>query len=222
MNGERLFSLALLVTFTFGALTFSVLALAYWRERRWRRAGVVFPVFTIVCASAFVLNLILQLGAGATGYSAALRLVTGLVPPLMLHLVYSEESKGLRRCGTWGWGLLLFYAASLTGAVLDGLETAGLEVAAPWDTLLDVSPALMFGLAGAGGVAMQAASRREVTPRESRQRAWLRVLLLMMTGAAVMNVAWPGPLAGVAPDYLVLAFFCVSLYYRERLAFLMC
>jgi len=222
MQSERLLYLALLVTFTFGALTFSVLTLAYWRERQTRRlrdGGAVFPVFTLVCAAAFVMNLMLQLGAGAAGLGLTLRVVSGFVSPLMLHTVYVEEARGLRGPRAWCWVLAVFYMVGFAAAVWDGMENAGLEVAAPWDVLLDNSPALMLGLAGAMGVVLQAVSRRELKPMEVRHRAWLRVLLLLMAAAAVINVAWPGQFVGVAPDYLVLAFFCASLYYKERLAF---
>ena len=47
MLAYQLLYLASLMTFTFGALTFSVLALFYWREKRLRRTragSLVFPV----------------------------------------------------------------------------------------------------------------------------------------------------------------------------------
>jgi len=40
----------------------------------------------------------------------------------------------------------------------------------------------------------------------------------MLLSAAV-NLAQPGPFVSVLPDYILLAFFCVTLYYKERLAF---
>lgn len=222
MRSEQLLYLALLVTFTFGALTFSVLTVAYWRERRTRRlrdGGIVFPVFTLVCAAAFLMNLSLQLGAEGRSLTLALRVVAGLVFPLIVHMVYVGEARGLRHAKAWGWALAVFYATNFAAALWDGLGNAGLSAPSSWDALLDNSPAVMLGVAGISGVVMQAASRRKLKPAEARHRAWLRALLLAMAVAAVWNVNWPGPLAGVAPDYLVLVFFGVSLYYRERLAF---
>ena len=53
-----------LVIFTFGALSFSILTVSYWAQRR--RPGTVFPVFTLVCAAAFLLNLAFQAGVPPT------------------------------------------------------------------------------------------------------------------------------------------------------------
>ena len=44
---------------------------------------------------------------------------------------------------------------------------------------------------------------------------WLRVLLVLM----VLSVAANGPYLDLLPDYLVLVFFCITLYYKERLVF---
>src|SRR5258708_7846993 len=103
MLGYRLLFLASLITFTFGALTFSVLTLFYWRERRLRRrpaSGLVFPFFTVACASAFLINLLLRIIAAlapesnwATGLLLALALVIGVLFPLLFHVVYADEER---------------------------------------------------------------------------------------------------------------------------------
>src|SRR5580704_2412386 len=121
MMGYKLLYLASLITFTFGALTFSVLAWFYWRERRLRRqpdGGSVFPTFTVVCAAAFAINILRQIVSAlsedspwVTGLTLALGLVTGFVPPLLFHLVYAEEASKLRR-EFWRRLLFAFYVVS--------------------------------------------------------------------------------------------------------------
>src|SRR5215472_17965066 len=119
MLGYKLLYLASLITFTFGALTFSVFALFYWREKRLRRTragSLVFPVFTVVCASAFLINLMLRIATGlspdsawVTGLSLVLVLVTSLLPPLLFHLVYTEEQGDLPSARIWRWLLAGLY-----------------------------------------------------------------------------------------------------------------
>ena len=238
MPGYKLLYLASLITFTFGALTFSVLASFYWRERRLRRrtgvaprataSGSVFPAFTAVCAAAFLVNLLRQIAAAVngdsgwvTGLSLALGIVTGFVPPLLFHLVWAEEAgPSLWRIGRWG--LPGFYVLSAAAAAVKGLEDAEL-VATGWSDQLDRLPAAMFGAAGALGLAVQLLARRfPPAPQSAAQRhhaLWIRVLLGLMVLCAAASLAWPVSLASLFPDYLVLGFFCVTLYYQERLVF---
>ena len=167
MLGYKLLYLASLITFTFGALTFSVLALFYWRERlrpqqRLRPqpdGGSVLPAFTAVCAAAFLINLTRQIGAalsadsaGVTGLTLALGVVTGFVPPLLFHLVYAEECRDLRGVRVWRWVLRGFYALSGVAAIVRGLEGAEL-ISTGWSEQLDSLPAVMLGAAGALGLA---------------------------------------------------------------------
>jgi signal transduction histidine kinase len=228
MLAYKLLYLASLITFTFGALTFSVLALFYWREKRLRRTragSLVFPVFTVVCASAFLINLMLRIATGlspdsawVTGLSLVLVLVTSLLPPLLFHLMYTEEQGDLPSARVWRWLLAALYAVSMVAALPQGLEDSEL-IATGWGDLLDNSPALMLGAAGALGLLAQGFSNRKLSMLERRHRRWTRALLCLTVAGAVGNLAQPGAIVGLMPDYLVLAFFCVTLYYKERLVF---
>jgi anti-sigma regulatory factor (Ser/Thr protein kinase) len=228
MLGYKLLYLASLITFTFGALTFFVLTLYYWRERRLRRqrgSGLVFPALTVVCATAFLLNLLLQIPAAlnadptwVAGLTLALGFVTGLLPPLLFHLMYSEELRELPGRRLWPWLLATFYALSGLAALLRGLEDIDL-VSTGWGDQLDTVPALMLGTAGALGLLVQVLSRRALNPMQHHHRLWNRVLLCLTLVCAAANLVWPGTLVSLFPDYLVLSFFCVTLYYQERLVF---
>jgi hypothetical protein len=111
----------------------------------------------------------------ATGLSLAQSVVTGLLPPLMVHVIYGEE----RRRGFWKWLLAAFYIVSAMAAVLQGLEDSEL-IATGWADQLDSVPALIFGSAGALGLAMLVFSRRVLSLAERRHRFWNRVLLTLM------------------------------------------
>src|ERR1039457_3832894 len=134
MLGYQLLYLISLFTFTFGALTFSVLTLLYWRQRRLRMhsaGGLVFPAFTLVSAAAFLMNLLLRIAAAAneesaaaTGLTLALGLATGLLPPLLLHLIYCEEEPGLPARKAWPRALAGFYLACAATAVAKSLAHA--------------------------------------------------------------------------------------------------
>jgi hypothetical protein len=102
--------LASLIVFTFGALSFSVLALTYWREKR-SRAGGPFAAFTACCAAAFVLNLALRMTGDSSAATVLLltrELAAGLLPPLLLHVVWRQE----RPDGRWRWLVIGFYCAA--------------------------------------------------------------------------------------------------------------
>jgi len=203
--------LASLITFSFGALTFTVLSWFYWRERRRRHAGggSVFPAFTAVCAAAFLINLTRQVvtavggDAAMTALTLALVLVTGLVPPLLLHLIPGASH--------WRRLLLAFYVLSVGAALLKGMEDSEI-LATGWSEWLGYVPAGMLGAAGVLGLAVY-------RPVEAYQRRWIRGLLSLMVACAAANLAWPSTAISLLPDYLVLTFFCVTLYYNERLVF---
>src|SRR6478609_11423141 len=101
MSADQLLYLASIIVFTFGALTFSVLTVVYWRERPSRRqagSGMVLPTFTLVCAAAFLTNLLLQtasamdLESGWTnGLTAIGDAAASLLPPMIFHLVFAGE-----------------------------------------------------------------------------------------------------------------------------------
>ncbi len=216
--------LASLITFTFGALTFSVLAATYWRERR--KGGPpagerVFFAFTLVCAAAFVTNLALRgsMAFGAwpaaiTGLSLVLAVATGLVPPLIAHVIYREEGSGRG----WKWALAGFYGLAGAGSLLHGLNDAEL-LGGDWGDSLELVAPIALGAAGAGGLLLQILSRRKLSPAGRRHRQWKRALLALMLVCAAGNLLFPQSAASFLPDYLLLAFFCVTLYYSQRLAF---
>jgi signal transduction histidine kinase len=214
--GYQLLYLISSVTFTFGALTFSVLTLLYWRERRLRLhpgSGSIFPIFTVVCAAAFLLNLLLRVATedspAATGLTIGLDMATGMLPPLLLQLIYRDEESGLPVRSVWAWGLALFYTASAVTAA----------ASERWSDALDGAPALRLAIAGIAGLAMQMASRRRLTAVERRHRRWIAGLLCLTVAVAALNLAQAAPIWSLLPDYLLLGFFCVTLYYKERLIF---
>jgi len=225
MPGYKLLYLASLITFTFGALTFSVLTSIYWRERKRRATGLVFRFFTVACASAFLINLLLRIADAlnadsnwVTALLLALALVIGFLFPLLFHVVYADEERHLPGGRAWRWILFGYYAASIGTALAKGLDDSEL-VATGWSDQLNNAPALMLGLAGLLGLLAQIQSRRQLNIVESRHRLWARILLCLTILCAAANLAQAGAFVGLLPDYLLLAFFCVTLYYKERLAF---
>jgi signal transduction histidine kinase len=211
MSGYQLLYLVSLVTFTFGALTFSVLAVSWavWGKR----ASRPLTAFTALCAAAFVANLLLWAAnavAPGSRWTEALGLVaglaTGLLPPLLLHIIWRQEESGLAFPRLWKAGLIILYLACAVAALGRGLAPAELA-----DRLENV-PAIVLGVTGAAGLAGLFLTRRPAKPQEARQRCWYRVLLTLMPVSAALGLEQ-------AADYLLLAFFAVTLYYRERLAF---
>ncbi len=189
---------ASLVTFTFGALTFSVLVVMYWRDRH-RRHTPVLAAFTLALAASFVINLTLQV-AWAPPLELTLRTVTSLLPALIFHLVYTPEAGHLPAVKVWRWLVIAFYPASLT---------------AGWN-----APAIALGAGAALGLAVQIFSQRVLDGRTRHHRFWIEAILgCILCVSAIQTASYPGPLFSLLPDYLVLALFCVTLYYQERLIF---
>ncbi|MCX6629662.1 MAG: histidine kinase [Candidatus Solibacter sp.] len=203
-----------LAPFAFGALLYCTLAMFYWRQLRQRRgAGSgVFGVFTAVCGLAFLLNLAAQAESLQTLVAPALDVATGMVPPLLLHLVYRKEQCAL------AWLRSGFYAIAIAVACTMGGVDAGLLPAA-WADPLESAPALLLGAAGLLGLVLQGISRRRRDAAERRYLTWTAVLLCLMLLASVATLLQLSPAVRLLPDYLLLAFFCVTLYYKERLVF---
>jgi signal transduction histidine kinase len=189
-----IFTLISLGTFTFGALAFSILALTYWYERfRGRtKPGGVFPWFTLACALAFALNLVWQ------GW--ALNAITGLLPPMLLHLVYEQHRVRA------SWLLAIFYVAGAAASLTPG-------------DAFENAPAIVLGAAAIAGLLLTCSELRSPEAGSVRQRWWTRVLLLAAMACAGASIWQVAPWVNLLPDYLVLAFFAVSLFYRERLTF---
>jgi signal transduction histidine kinase len=89
----------------------------------------------------------------------------------------------------WRWLRLAFYPASVAAG-----------------------PAIALGAAAALGLAFLGLAPRPERAADRMLRRWMAVLLALMLACAAANVT-------DVPDYLLLAFFGVTLYYRERLVF---
>ena len=219
---SNLFYLASLVTYTFGALTFCVFSVFYWGQygrRRASRKRTVFPLFTLVCGIAFLNNLLYQAsilhGAGPV---LVRNLAAGLAPPLMLHLVFEIESLGLSSPRLWQRVIAGFYVAGIVSALARGLHETGWLVSSAGDALYD-APSALLAVAAALGIWLQAASRQATRPGARAHRRPIFAVLFLILVCAAADFAGLGGYVGQMPDYLLLTFFCLSLYYRERLIF---
>ena len=207
--------------YAFGALTFSTLALFYWGERRrgtYRRNGVL-QAFSVVCAIAFLGNLLSWEGHSvwlSAGLWAIRGLALGLLPPLMFHLVL--ETSGVPRAALWSRLLKAFYGVSLATAVGLILQGSGL-LPTTWSVSLYRAPAVALAAASVFGLLFQIVSRGRVTASARAQRRWILALLSLMLICASASLSGAGAYVEQIPDYLLLALFGVSLFYRERLVF---
>ena len=214
MSLQQFVYLLWLAPFAFGALAFCTLTIFYWRQLREQRGagGGIFGVFTAVCGLAFLLNLAAQAASLREWVSPALDLATGMVPALLLHLVYREEQCRL------AWLRNGFYAVSLVvGGAMAGVD-AGLLPAA-WADTLESAPALQLGAAGMLGLLLEGLSKRRRDVAERRYRIWICVLLCLMVQTSAAVLLQLSPAVRLLPDYLLLTFFGVTLYYKERLVF---
>ena len=224
MFDHKVLDLVSLISFTFGALAFSVLVLMYFRQRHSGRSGSkVLAAFTAVCAAAFVANMALRIASVQAVDSPLIPVLamllgftTSLLPPLVFHLIYAKEAHQLSRPRLWMLLVAIVYAASAGAALLKGLDDANLWAGglAEW---LASTPAVSLAMSAALALAAQIFSRRP--PDSHNQLRWNRALLVSMVVAAALSVAMSSPWVSLLPDYLLLAFFCVTLYYEERLMF---
>jgi two-component sensor histidine kinase len=210
--------------FVFGAVTFSTLVAFYWGERRRRgaRRRTVFAAFTLVCAIAFFDSLLLQLMTPGSGGEALaiLAILThhvtaGLLPALLFHVVYEMEAGRLPGRGRWH-GLLIALYLTAAFPALRGLNESGLI---SWGDGFYLAPALMLAAASAFGLTVQALAGRNVEARVRIHRRWIRGLLALMLACSAASLSGFGAFVDPVPDYLLLIFFGVSLYYRERMVF---
>ena len=182
-----------LAVYTFGALTFCVLAVSYVVQRPARGFGP-FPAFTLVCAVAFVSNLLALAG---WRQSAALTLIsnlpTGLLPPLMLHIVWGSGGRRRRTI------LPAFYVIGAGSALARGLQEIGAHAIGAGEVLY-MAPAGLMALAAGTALVFGRPQHRAV-----------QVLLALMLILAAANLVNADPFVRQAPDYLVLAFFAANL-----------
>ena len=113
--------------------------------------------------------------------------------------------------------IVAFYAGAAL-PVMRGLYESGLLSTAFADELYR-APVMLLAAASASGLALQALARRPADMCERAHRRWISALLILMLACAAASLGDMGASVGPAPDYLLLLFFCVSLYYRERLIF---
>jgi two-component sensor histidine kinase len=241
MFDHKVLDLVSLIGFTFGALAFSVLVLMYFRQRASKRSGArVLASFTAACAAAFITNMALRIvsleavdSPLVAVLALALGLTTSLLPPLVFHIVYTKEAEVLPHRRFWGFLLAATYAISLTTALLKALDDANLAAGGMSEWLTN-APAITLGISAALALAAQLTSRvgvggvcvgvgQAVPPashvsRPNHQR-WNKLLLTSMLAAAALSIVVSSPWVSLLPDYLLLAFFCVTLYYEERLLF---
>ena len=214
MLDPKVLDLVSLIGFTFGALAFSVLVLMYFRQRQTRPGSRVLAAFTAACAVAFLTNVALRIASVEAIdsrlvpiLSTLLALTTSLLPALVFQLIYTKEARHLP--GAWKMFLIAIYAGSVGAALWKAVDDS-----ADW---LASAPAVSLGLSAALALSAQSLSRRQNDSRN--QRHWNQALLASMLAAAILNLALPGPWVTLLPDYLLLAFFSVTLYYEERLLF---
>lgn len=211
-----------LVIYSLGALAFCVLAgfyLGEFRRRAASRSRVALPIFTLVCAVAFLGNLLYQQGIlHGAGLVLIRNLAAGLVPPLMLHLIFETEACGLRDTRVWRRILAGFYIAGVASALARALNETGWFLTSVGDAL-DDSPAALLAAAGVMCIVLQAASRRPLRSGDRTHRRRILGVLVLIVLCSAATLAGVG-FAAQLPDYLLLAFFCLTLYYSERLVFI--
>ena len=190
---------ATLITVAFCALIFSTLAASLWREKKpWQASPLA--AFTTVCAAAFALNLLSTIEPDWSGpIVVALDLTTAMLPALLLHLASQDRPSRVRT---------VFYLVSVSAAVALALDDAG----AASIGFAEAVPAVLLVAASLLGQALLSVPDRS-------QAAWYRLLFGLTTVAAIAGLVQRSEWTALAPDYLMLAFFCVTLYYQERLVF---
>jgi len=160
--------------------------------------ALIFSVLT--GAAAFLANLGLSIAPQwESPLTVMLNLATGLLPAVLFHMVSPSRVPRVR---------IAFYALSFAMAAARSLDGLG------WLSIpfVDWIPAVLLAAAGALGLIFLAAPER-------RQRACYRFLLILTIATAAAAAIYQSPLTALAPDYLLVAFFCTILYYRERLIF---
>ena len=195
-----------IIVFTFGAPAFSALALIYLLQRK--RGNGLFRLFTVLCASAFLGNIVAAAFAINSQFvTTALALIAGILPPMMAHLILQQE------CGKRALlrpFLGLFYVAPLI---------AEAAVQSPWSRYFEYSSQIILGATSAFSLALLVFTRRTRDRAERRQRIWNLVLFSILLLSAGAVYASDNPIFALVPDYVLLIFFAVRLYYTERLTF---
>jgi hypothetical protein len=210
------------IVYTLGALAFCLLSGSYLGEYRRRPSGgsrVALPAFTLVCGAAFLGNLLNLVGILQGEWLVLVRnLAAGLVPPLLVHMILETEDSGLKDPRLWRRMLTGFYLAGAACAVTRALNETGWFLTPAGDAL-DDSPAALLAAGGVMGIWLMAASRRTPRAGERTHRRRILAVLVLLVLSATATLAGAG-MAAPLPDYLLLVFFCLTLYHSERLVFI--
>jgi signal transduction histidine kinase len=188
-----------------------VLALSYWRQGDRRTSS--FGLFTLTCAAAFLTNIVSALFLTEGWLIDITQAVcTGLLPPMMLHV--SVESFTARRSKTfplfWRTVTCVMYVTALTLAVARGLK--------PSDAL-DSAAGFMLAVVAASALCFLVRWQQYPSCAARQERRWMMGIFAALLFCAVAELATDQPALAVLPDYLVLTFFAVRLFYSERLTF---
>lgn len=195
---------ASLAVFAFGALAFLWLAWSYWRARR---AGpLVFRLFALVCAGAFLFNIAsLAFVIDSPALALCHAVLVSLLAPLMAHLTLERTAPAARQLHRWRVALLLLYCLAVLTAI--GSEA---DIAEAFDT----APSYILAASSALALTML-----WLSGRTGNERTWMLSLFAALFVLAAATFFSENALLAIAPDYFLLLFFSVHLYYSERLAF---
>jgi len=197
-----------IIVFTLGAPAFSVLALIYLLQRK--RGNGLFRLFTVLCAFAFLGNIVAAAFAINSQFVTTARaLIAGILPPMMAHLIMQQEREQGKRALVRPF-LWLFYAAPI-------LAEAAAQ--SPWSRFFGFSSQIILGATSAFSLALLIFTRRARDRTERRQRIWNLVLFGLLLLSAGVAFASDNPIFALLPDYVLLLFFAIRLYYTERLTF---
>lgn len=110
------------------------------------------------------------------------------------------------------WRVLpgLLYVAALVAAL--GSQSR-------WSMFFENSSQIILGVSSAVALAILLFAHRERTQADHRQRLWNLMLFLTLLLAAVSASVSDNPFLSLVPDYVLLLFFAVRLYYTERFLF---
>jgi len=193
------------VIFSFGAPAFIVLAYAFWRKRA--ASSWLLRFFTICCATAFVLNLISLVFLVENPLLSGCRtLLVSVLPPLMLQLT-GERAASAKNFGRSKWllTLTLLYVLAVSFAVARQAEYGG---------FFDDTAALML----AASATLALGIIWFFFP-PGNERIWMLSIFAAFFLTGLSTMFSDNPLLEIVPDYLLVVFFSVHLYYSERLVF---
>lgn len=222
-------SVAAILVFTFGTLTFGSLALLWLKDWRDNRNGAVLihGFMALFSTLWFLLNL---LAVFAEFYPRPigfhLRLSTWQLsyvwPPLIVHLEYAETARFLKSRRVWIGILIAYYAVSLSVGLLPGMAALGIL---PFEDLQWMKVAFVGLFVGVGILAavFGVARRRHETAEQRSSRMWQLVLwglvFVVLISFLVVDQFELQSLFGLIAPSFPLLFVFVGTYYQERFTF---